>query len=123
MPWTIRKGTPDDAEIASEICFLTGDAGKTAEGLYAHSELLGLRWAVPYFRLSSTFAYVLVSNGEGEPERILGYICGAADTREYEQEAGTEWWPALREKYPVGALIVLGDDDKPYVRVGGRGRY
>lgn len=51
VPWTTCKVTPGVAETASKICFLTGDPGKTAEGLCIHSELLGLRWAVPYFPL------------------------------------------------------------------------
>jgi hypothetical protein len=103
MDWSIREGTAEDAPAVSKICLLTGNAGKSAEGLYSHPELLGLRWAGPYFRLSSsTFSYVLrVNAGEGEPERILGYICGAVDTRKYEEEAGEKWWPALRDKYPV----------------------
>ncbi|KAF9506556.1 hypothetical protein BS47DRAFT_1352633 [Hydnum rufescens UP504] len=90
MDWSIREGTAEDAPAVSKICLSTGNAGKSP-------------LAEPYFRLSSTFAYVLqVDVGKGGPERILGYICGAVDTRKYEEEAGEKWWPGLRDKYPVG---------------------
>ncbi|KAF9506554.1 hypothetical protein BS47DRAFT_1489319 [Hydnum rufescens UP504] len=48
MDWSIREGTAEDAPAVSKICLSTGNAGKSAEGLYSHPELLGLRWAEPY---------------------------------------------------------------------------
>jgi ribosomal protein S18 acetylase RimI-like enzyme len=111
----IRHATSADSPALSRICFLTGDAGKSAEHLFTKPELLGLMYAEPYVNLTSTFGFVLVErNGEGE-EKVVGYIVGAADTRAYEHEAEQVWFPPLRTKYPVGGEGTK--DDKHYYQL------
>jgi ribosomal protein S18 acetylase RimI-like enzyme len=45
--------------------------------------------------LEPSLAFVL-ADGTGP----AGYVLGALDTREYEERAEREWWPALRQRYP-----------------------
>lgn len=115
MPLAIRPATPADAPALSRICLLTADADADAAPLHAHPALPGLVWALPYVCLPEhTWGFVLVdeeqdqdpARGPDEPDRthaVLGYILGATDTRALEAQAEAEWWPALREKYPLPA--------------------
>ncbi|KAJ7180243.1 acyl-CoA N-acyltransferase [Mycena crocata] len=109
MP-AIRRATEADAPSLSRICLLTADAGRSAESLHDFGELPGLVYAVPYVKLPTTWAFVLV---DGSPDDlVVGYIVGSTDTRAYEQHAGEFWWPAQAEKYPPSAMI--RESDKKY---------
>ncbi|KAG6903501.1 hypothetical protein C0995_005524 [Termitomyces sp. Mi166 len=98
MTLTIRKATGADGAAVSRICLLTGDAGKSAEHLHDYGELIGLTYAVPYLKLPTTWAFVLVD--EAKNNAVVGYILGSKDTRAYEKYAAEDWWPVLAEKYP-----------------------
>ncbi|KAJ7283981.1 hypothetical protein C8J57DRAFT_1432947 [Mycena rebaudengoi] len=108
MPLIIRKATEGDAPALSRICLLTADAGKSAESLHDIGELPGLVYAVPYVKLPTTWAFVLVDEGKTPPV-VVGYIVGSKDTRAYEQYASEHWWPALAEKYPPSAAVREAD--------------
>jgi len=113
MPIYLRPATVKDAPAVSRICLLTGNAGTSAVDVYSRPELIGLVYAEPYVHLSSAFAYLLVTTGDSgvEPERAIGYILGAVDSRAYEAEAREKWWPALRARYPV-AVDGIGGNNK-----------
>lgn len=100
MALSLRQATPQDESAVSRICFLTANAGKTAEGLFKNPELPGLVYAVPYLHLSSCWQYVLVNNVEGQPEEIVGYVVGASDCRAFEADAIANWWPKVQQRYP-----------------------
>lgn len=97
MSIIIRRATDDDAPALSRICLLTADAGGNAEHLHDFGELPGLVYAVPYVKLPTTWAFVLVDESNGD---VIGYIVGSKDTRAYEKHAAEHWWPTLAEKYP-----------------------
>jgi hypothetical protein len=97
-----RPATSADSPAVSRICLLTGDKGQSAEGNFKNPEMLGLVYAEPYVNLTTTVGFVLVSkDDEDRVEKVVGYILGAPDTRAYEKEAESVWWPPLREKYPL----------------------
>ncbi|KAL0577079.1 hypothetical protein V5O48_004922 [Marasmius crinis-equi] len=97
MSFTIRKATEADVPALSRICLLTADAGSSAEALHDYPELPGLIFSVPYVKLPTTWAFVLVDEAS---DTVIGYIVGSTDTREYERYAEEHWWPPLAEKYP-----------------------
>ncbi|KAL5508225.1 hypothetical protein ACEPAH_5844 [Sanghuangporus vaninii] len=136
----IRPVQPSDAPALSRICLLTGDAGKSAEGLHSIPELIGLFYACPYVSLPHTGGFVLArrrpldppdSDTRGEQERhiseedVLGYTLFAYDTRAFEEAAERDWFPPLRAKYPkpVGGAWEtvydrqLTDADKRYIKL------
>ncbi|KAH0587723.1 hypothetical protein J132_00529 [Termitomyces sp. J132] len=107
MTLTIRKATEADEAAVSQICLLTGDAGKSAKHLHDYGELIGLVYAVPYLKLPTTWAFVLVD--EAKNNAVVGYILGSKDTRAYEEYAAEHWWPVLAEKYPPSIAKMPGD--------------
>ncbi|ESK94392.1 gcn5-related n-acetyltransferase [Moniliophthora roreri MCA 2997] len=107
MSLTIRKATEDDIPALSRICLLTADAGQSAESLHDFKELPGLIFAIPYVKLPTTWAFVLVDESkEGE---VVGYVVGSKDTREYERYAMGHWWPPLAAKYPPSLAVKEAD--------------
>lgn len=125
MPLTIRRATPHDSRHLNRICLLTGNAGQSAESLHTHGELIGLVYAEPYvFPAMSawTFGFVLVDEPEEEEkenqeERVLGYILGATDTREFERVAEEKWYPSLRERYPFSPSPSATEADNRFIHL------
>lgn len=93
---TFRKAVLRDEEALYATCLATGDAGKDASHLYADDKLVGSIYAVPYFHLCPDSAFV----AEDE-QGVCGYIVGATDTATYEEQLEQDWWPKLRERYPL----------------------
>lgn len=91
----IRPYEPADEPALYEICLRTGDHGGDATGKYQDPELLGHVYVGPYLALAPELAFVL-DGGDG----AVGYVLGVADTAEFERRCETEWWPALRRRYP-----------------------
>ena len=109
MSLSIRKATETDIPALSRICLLTANAGVSAEQLHDYGELPGLVYSVPYVRLPTTWAFVLVD----EANEAVGYIVGSTDTRAYEKYAAQHWWPPLAEKYPPSLAVKA--EDKQYI--------
>lgn len=64
----------------------------------------------------------IISQGGGEEEdpgseEVVGYILGTTDTVLLSELEGKEWWPALREKYPLET-----EDDSGVALARGRTR-
>ncbi|KAJ7094632.1 acyl-CoA N-acyltransferase [Mycena belliarum] len=112
MSLTIRRATEADAPALSRICLLTADAGKSAQSFHDHGELPGLVYAVPYVKLPTTWAFVLVDESK---DLVVGYVVGSKDTRAYEQYAGDRWWPVQAEQYSPTAMV--RDEDKKYANL------
>jgi len=104
--------TEDDVPALSRICLLTAEAGTSAEHLHDFGELPGLIFSVPYVKLPTTWAFVLVDETISD---AVGYIVGSTDTRAYEKYAAEHWWPSLCEKYPLS--IAVKPDDKRYINL------
>lgn len=93
----IRPYRADDLDLLYEICVRTGAAGEDATGLVDHPELFGALFAAPYGVLEPDHAFVL-DDGTG---RAMGYVLGAIDTAAFEARCEADWWPALRERFPI----------------------
>lgn len=94
----IKAVTAQDSPALSRICLLTGDAGASAEHLHNFGELPGLVYAEPYAQLPAGFGFVMVDPTKSDA--VVGYVLGTFDTRAFEQQADTSWYPPLRERYP-----------------------
>jgi ribosomal protein S18 acetylase RimI-like enzyme len=102
----LRLYEPHDLEALYEICLKTGDAGKDATPIVADPKLFGEIFAAPYGVLEPEHAIVL-DDGEG---RAVGYVLGALDTAAFEARLEAEWWPALRQRHPLGTGAVPMDE-------------
>lgn len=98
----IRQATIQDLPGVYRVCLQTGDSGKDGTALFHDPDLLGHLFAGPYVLGQPDYALV-VSDERG----IAGYAFAAEDTKAFEQWAEKNWWPPLRELYP------LADGDSP----------
>ena len=87
-----------DLPGAYRVCLLTGDAGRDASTIYRNPELLGHVFVGPYVVGQPDLALVVADEAG-----IAGYALAAAETRAFERWAEEEWWPPLREQYPLTA--------------------
>jgi ribosomal protein S18 acetylase RimI-like enzyme len=93
---SIRPYRASDLDDLYRICLLTGDSGQDATSLFADPLILGHVFAAPYGVLEPSLAFVAEDDlGVG------GYLVGALDTRAFEKRLETDWWPALRARYPA----------------------
>jgi ribosomal protein S18 acetylase RimI-like enzyme len=91
----IRSVRLEDLDSLYEVCLRTGDAGEDATGLYEDPQLLGEIYVGPYLSVPGTVGFTAVEDGVPS-----GYALAAIDTRRFEIECETAWWPALRARYP-----------------------
>ncbi len=94
----IRAASMRDLPGAYRVCLLTGDAGRDASRIYRNPELLGHVFVGPYVVGQPDLALVVADEAG-----IAGYALAAAETRAFERWAEEEWWPPLREQYPLTA--------------------
>lgn len=78
------------------MCLQTGDSGADGTSLYRDPDLLGHLFAGPYVLGQPDYSLVVT-----DEHGAAGYAFAAADTRGFEEWAETNWWPALRERYPL----------------------
>jgi len=91
----IRGFEPADTAAMYEICLRTGNSGQDATGLFRDPNLIGEVYVGAYLALEPDLAFVGVDGG------VAGYVIGARDTERFEARCEREWWPALRERYPL----------------------
>lgn len=98
MPkFRIRNYHSSDLYRLYRICLETGADGGDATGT-VDDEILGHFFAAPYAVLEPALCFVLTADGEP-----CGYILGTADSATFARRAEAEWFPALRERYPLPA--------------------
>lgn len=90
-----------------DICLLTGDSGVDASGLYRDPALLGEVYVGPYVRFEPSHALVAVDD-----DGVAGYVLGAPDTVAFEALCEEQWWPPLRERYPLDSFPTDSPDDR-----------
>jgi ribosomal protein S18 acetylase RimI-like enzyme len=95
----VRPYEATDLDRLYEICLRTGAAGQDATDLVTDPRLLGEIYAAPYGVLEPEHGFVL-DDGTGI---AIGYVLGALDTRAFEARCEVEWWPALRDRHPIGS--------------------
>lgn len=92
----IRPAHPSDLPALYRICLLTGASGTDASDLFADPELLGHFYAGPYAVLEPALSFVATLAGTP-----VGYILGTSDSRRFARRCEAEWFPVLRERYPL----------------------
>ncbi|MBD5786079.1 GNAT family N-acetyltransferase [Cellulosimicrobium terreum] len=105
-----RVDDPAEVDRLYDICLRTGESGLDATDLYDDPRLLGEVYLGAYLALEPDLAFVLDDAG-----RAAGYVLGARDTAAFEATCEREWWPALRERYPLGSFPP-GSRDEALVR-------
>ncbi len=94
----LRTGRPSDHDAYLAISLQTARHGEDGTGLYRDGALMGLIYSAPYLAIDSSFCITLEVDGA-----ISGFAIGAPDTRRFEAELETAWWPGLRVRYPLTA--------------------
>lgn len=105
---TIRPYRSSDRDAVAEVCVRTAAAGADARGLYSDDSLMAEVYALPYVEHSPDLAFMVVEQGdapEGDPlavddGRLLGYVVGVADTREFVAWWDREWTPGFVRRHP-----------------------
>jgi ribosomal protein S18 acetylase RimI-like enzyme len=92
----IRPARLNDLPGLYRVCLQTGDAGRDATRLYRNPDLLGHVYVGPYVIGQPRLAYAAADS-----LGVAGYVLGASDTRAFEAWEEENWWPALREQYPL----------------------
>ncbi len=98
MTTAIRPYHPSDLSALYRICLQTGDSGKDASAKYSDPDLLGQFYAAPYAVLEPELCFVLTCSG-----KPCGYIIGTKDSQEFYRRCERDWFPVLRERYPMPA--------------------
>jgi GNAT superfamily N-acetyltransferase len=105
----IERAGLHDLPGAYRTCLLTGDAGSDASGLYQDPDLLGHVYVGPYLAHGRGTQLVLVDDAG-----CAGYLLSADDSAAFEDWAEREWWPGLRERYPLRSD---GSPDAEVIRI------
>jgi len=86
---------PEFRDVAGvyRVCFETADPQPEQ-----NPDLVGHVYAGPYVLRHPEFARI-VTDDLG----VSGYVLGCPDTRDFEAWCAANWWPALREQYPLGS--------------------
>lgn len=96
MAFAIRAYEPADLGALYDICLRTGAGGEDATALYSDPELLGHFYAAPYAVREPDLCFVLAEDGAP-----VGYILGTRDSVAFREWCEREWFPPLRERYPL----------------------
>ena len=111
---SIRPYRASDLDDLYRICLQTGDAGEDATSIFEDPRLLGHVVAAPYGLFEPSLVFV------AEDELgVGGYIVGALDSKAFEKRLETDWWPALRDRYPAPPAEVPPDQWTPDQRWAG----
>jgi len=91
----IRTSTRADRDALYDVGLRCGDAGQDASDLFDDPRLIGEVYVGPYLALEPATCLTLDLDGPA------GYALGAPDTAAFAAHAEREWWPPLRERYPL----------------------
>lgn len=105
----IRSALVTDLPLLYQVCLLTGDSGKDASGIYTNPDLLGEIYVGPYVALCPQSSYSLVDDSD----KAVGYVLGAVDTLNFEQDRLVKWLPELQQKYRSEHLGIKSDHKTP----------
>lgn len=103
-----RTQDPVEVDRLYDICLLTGANGAGAEDRHTDPRLLGEVHLGAYLAHEPDLAFVLEDNAGS----LLGYVLGARDTQSFRKLLEEQWWPPLREKYPLGIFPAESHDER-----------
>jgi GNAT superfamily N-acetyltransferase len=98
MSFAIRPYHPSDLGALYRVCLRTGDSGSDATALYRDPELLGHIYVAPYAVFEPDLCFVLALDGAP-----CAYVLGTRDSTAFEQRCQQDWYPVLRQRYPLPA--------------------
>lgn len=107
----VRPFDSGDVAALYEVCLSTADNGDDASAMFADSKILGEVYVGAYLKFAPEGASVVDVDGLAR-----GYSLSVFDTAEFERQCDAHWWPALRERYPLGSFPA-GTEDEDVVRV------
>jgi GNAT superfamily N-acetyltransferase len=98
----IRRAAAADWPAIAEVCADTGAAGEPVES--AEREAFAAHWIGPYRELRPDWTWVAVAD-----KRIVGYLTGCPDTRDFEAERRRRFDPPpdSREFFPAAVRTKL----------------
>lgn len=96
MQFKIRQYHPSDLTSLYKICLLTGNSGKDATELLKDPDLLGHFYAAPYGVLEPEVCFIITNNN-----KPCGYIIGTKNSQKFYDRCEIDWFPPLRERYPL----------------------
>jgi ribosomal protein S18 acetylase RimI-like enzyme len=94
--YTIRPFHLSDLTSLYRICLETLFGGAEAIAGFTDPDLLGHFYAGPYAILEPELCFILTRDGAP-----AGYILGTADSQAFRARGEREWFPVLREHYPL----------------------
>jgi ribosomal protein S18 acetylase RimI-like enzyme len=98
MSFAIRPYHPSDMAALYRICLGTGkDGGDASHDVHA-PDILGHLFAAPYAAYEPDLCFILTHGGDP-----CGYVLGARDTAAFGALCEREWFPILRQRYPIPA--------------------
>jgi len=104
MRFEIRPYHQSDLVSLYRICLLTADSGGDASHLYNDPEIVGQFYAAPYAVFEPELCFVVTNAG-----KPCGYILGTKDSLNFSEQCENEWFPSLRNRYPLPEI-----DDQSY---------
>ncbi len=109
LSWNSKSGTYHPADLIDlyRICLLTGDSGKDATSNFKDPDIIGAYYSAPYAVLEPDLCFILVESG-----RSAGYIIGTRNSENFALRCEKEWFPPLRERYPLPPEDDLSQDAK-----------
>lgn len=92
----VRPFRPGDEAALADICLRTADSGADATGVLEDDSVWAEIFVLPYVARHPELAFVV----ERDDGRVVGYVVGAPDTREFERWFHEEWWPERGARWP-----------------------
>lgn len=117
MQFHIRPYHSSDLPALYRICVQTSNYGDDASADYSDPDILGHIYAGPYGIYEPGMCFTLTANGAP-----AGYMLGARDTLAFNERLEAEWFPVLRNRYPMPPI----EDESPQagtIRTIHRGLY
>jgi ribosomal protein S18 acetylase RimI-like enzyme len=96
MEYRIRPFHPSDLCSVYDICVRTADCGDDASGSHEDPRILGHYYAGPYATLEPDLCFILTADCAP-----CGYVLGTRDSKAFGLRCEEEWFPVLRERYPL----------------------
>lgn len=95
MTLLVRQYQPADRDDIADVCLRTAIAGGDASGRYSDDAPMPEVFALPYLAYDPSLVFV-VTNGH----RVVGYVLGVADTRDFVEWWRREWAPGFAARHP-----------------------
>lgn len=107
MNLSIRPYHPTDLTSLYRICLLTADNGADGSHLFSDPDMPGYIYAAPYAFFEPDLCFVLTRD-----HQPCGYILGTRDSVAFSEQCETNWFPILRERYPMPSENDVSHQDK-----------